>query len=132
MSTEPTTHDPTDPPPAAGGTTTSTGLEPAIAGLLAYALGWLSGLVLFLIEKDHRPTRFHAAQSLVLFGGATVFWVAVSALVWIPVLGWLIAIVGLLMTPVFLGLWIFLMVRAYQLHEVRLPVIASLADRLVA
>lgn len=161
MATDPTIHPPSDPSrpeteapaaprpaweaagaaptPAAAGPAvassdagvTSTGLDPAVAGLLAYALGWVSGLVLFLLEKDHRPTRFHAAQSLVLFGGATVFWVALSSLVWVPLLGLALAVVGLLAAPIFLGLWIFLMVRAYQQADLRLPVIAGIADRLV-
>lgn len=117
------------PPTAAG---TSIGLDAPLAGLLAYALGWLSGLAMLLLEKRHPQVRFHAAQSLVLFGGATVWWVAVAMVAWVPVLGWVLTIVGLLFTPVFMGLWIYLMVRGYQLADVRLPLIAGVADRLVA
>ena len=39
-----------------------------VAGLLCYVLGWVTGLNFFLIDK--RPyVRFHAAQSIVVFGG---------------------------------------------------------------
>jgi len=51
-------------PPAAG---SQSGLTENVAGLLCYALGWITGLIFFLIDK--RPyVRFHAAQSMVVFG----------------------------------------------------------------
>jgi len=35
---------------------------------MCYALGWITGIIFFLI--DGRPmVRFHAAQSIVTFGG---------------------------------------------------------------
>jgi len=34
---------------------------------LAYLFGWLSGLVLLLLEKRDGVVRYHAAQSLVVF-----------------------------------------------------------------
>ena len=33
---------------------TSTGLEANVAGLLCYVLGWVTGLVFFLIEKENK------------------------------------------------------------------------------
>lgn len=51
-------------------TQSSTGLDENVAGLLCYVLGWVTGLIFFLIDK--RPyVRFHAAQSIVVFGGCT-------------------------------------------------------------
>ena len=44
------------------------GMAENVAGLLCYALGWITGIIFFLIDK--RPfVRFHAAQSIVVFGG---------------------------------------------------------------
>jgi uncharacterized membrane protein len=41
------------------------------AALLSYVLGWVTGIIFFLIDK--RPyVRFHAAQSIVTFGGLHV------------------------------------------------------------
>jgi uncharacterized membrane protein len=41
------------------------------AACLSYVLGWLTGIIFFLIDK--RPyVRFHAAQSIVTFGGLTI------------------------------------------------------------
>src|ERR1700680_944241 len=50
---------------------TQTGMAENVAGLLCYVLGWVTGLIFFLIDK--RPfVRFHAAQSMVVFGGLQV------------------------------------------------------------
>src|ERR1700691_680053 len=50
---------------------TQSGLSENVAGLLCYLLGWVTGLIFFLTDK--RPfVRFHAAQSIVVFGGLMV------------------------------------------------------------
>jgi len=50
-------------PPAA-----QSGMSENTAACLSYVLGWLTGIIFFLIDK--RPyVRFHAAQSIVTFGG---------------------------------------------------------------
>src|SRR6202041_3725850 len=65
--------------PQAGGVATAmapaassqSGLSENVAGLLCYLLGWVTGLIFFLIDK--RPfVRFHAAQSIVVFGGLNI------------------------------------------------------------
>src|SRR5579872_2554302 len=44
------------------------GMSENVAALLSYLLGWVTGIIFFLIDK--RPfVRFHAAQSIVVFGG---------------------------------------------------------------
>src|SRR5579862_1391437 len=49
---------------AAGGTQMSEN----VAGLLCYVFGWVTGLIFYFIDK--RPfVRFHATQSIVVFGG---------------------------------------------------------------
>ena len=58
-------------PAANPGTGAESGLTENVAGLLCYVLGWITGLVFFLIDK--RPfVRFHAAQSIVTFGALHV------------------------------------------------------------
>ena len=48
--------------------TTGAGMSENTAACLSYVLGWLTGIIFFLIDK--RPyVRFHAAQSIVTFGG---------------------------------------------------------------
>ena len=67
------------------------GLAENVAGLLCYALGWVSGLIFLLIDK--RPwVKFHAAQSIAVFGGLTV--IRIGLLFMSHFMGW--AIFGLI------------------------------------
>ena len=59
---------------------TSVGLEENVAGLLCYVLGWVSGLVFILIEKENKFVRYHAMQSIFVFGSLTVIWIIISFL----------------------------------------------------
>src|SRR5579871_5119158 len=47
-------------------------LAPNIAAMLSYLFGWISGLVIFLLEKQNRTVRFHAMQSILFFGSISV------------------------------------------------------------
>ena len=85
-------------------------------------------LIFFFVDK--RPfVRFHAAQSIVLFGGLTILRLALE-MVFIAGgasfgfgLLWLASILGLV-------LWILLMIKAHQGERCRLPVAADLADQI--
>ncbi|RDY72696.1 DUF4870 domain-containing protein [Halobacillus trueperi] len=100
----------------------STGLEGNVGGLLAYLLGFISGIVFLLIEKENEFIRFHAMQSVILFGFFFVFGFVVN---FIPIIG---LFVSLLMAPVSLVLWILLMVKAYQGERYHLPVTGKMAE----
>jgi len=93
------------------------GLPKNTAAALCYLLGWITGLIFLLIEKEDKFVRFHAMQSLVTFGILTL----VS---FIPLIGW---VLSPLVTLVGLVLWILLMVKAYQGEEFELPVTGKLA-----
>ena len=86
----------------------STGLDENVAGLLCYVLGWVSGLVFVLLEQKSKFVRFHAMQSIYVFGTLTV---AGSVIGWIPFIGAVFAgLIGLFGVV----LWIVLMIKAYQ------------------
>ena len=102
---------------------TSTGLEENIAGLLCYVLGWISGLVFFLLEKENKFVRFHALQSIIVFGVLFLAGVVVS---WIPFIGWVIA---WLISVLAVVLWILLMIKAYQGEKFKLPWAGDLAEK---
>lgn len=108
-------------------------LDPKIGGLLAYLFGWISGLVMFFTETD-RQVRFHAAQSIVVFGGLHVFlllWFAMmrpdSGLIWHS-LFWLATF---LLCGLIVALWGFLCVQGYTRVEFKIPGAANLAERLL-
>ena len=104
-------------------------MQENVAGLLCYAAGWLTGLIFFLIDK--RPyVRFHAMQSIIVFGALNVlYWIVVWSGWFGGFMGW--AFLGLL--TALLGLltvacWILCMVKAYQGLRFKLPVIGDLAE----
>ena len=102
---------------------TSMGMEQNIAGLLCYLVGWITGLVFFLMEKENRFVRFHAMQSIVVFGALTVVSIILGA---IPLIGalfsWLVGVLALI-------LWIVLMVKAYQNEMYKLPWAGNFAEK---
>lgn len=102
----------------------SEGLAENVAGLLCYALGWLTGIIFLLIDK--RPwVKFHAAQSIAVFGGLTI--IRIGIIFMSSFVGWgVFAVIGLLGFV----LWIFLMIKAYQHETIRIPIAADIADSL--
>lgn len=107
----------------------TTGLSENVAGLLCYLLGWLTGIIFLLIDK--RPfVRFHAAQSIVVFGALFILRIILSfGLFGIHMFGFfsLWALVSLLVSLVTLILWIVLMVTAFQGKRLEIPVAANIA-----
>ena len=103
----------------------STGLDENVAGLLCYVLGWVSGLVFVLLEQKSKFVRFHAIQSIYVFGVLTVAFMILS---WIPFIGWVFS--GLLGVLGFV-LWIILMIKAYQGAKFKLPWAGDLAEKRV-
>lgn len=121
--------------PAALTGATSTGVDPRFAAVLSYAAWWLSGLVFLFIEQQHRGVRFHAAQSLVLFGGLSV----VIAVLSVVSVGMLVVSASafqaarLVVSVVWIGavaLWLILMIRTLRGDTWRVPLVAELAERL--
>jgi uncharacterized membrane protein len=127
--------------------------QPATAGLsenaaatLSYVLGWFTGIIFFLI--DNRPyVRFHAAQSIVTFGGLHIVRAMVGMIFG---LGWAfggwgpwgghgvghIAGFGFGLTLlVAIGfvtfvLWIVCMVKAFQGERFMVPIAGDIAANL--
>jgi uncharacterized membrane protein len=111
------------------------GLAENVAGALSYALGWITGLIFFLIDK--RPyVRFHAAQSIVVFGGLNILSFVLGVLFGISLItgGWTGFSLGWalhrLIELVALILWILLMIKAYQGQRFRVPFAADIAEKM--
>ncbi len=109
------------------------GLAENVAGLLSYVGFFITGIIFFLIDK--RPfVKFHAAQSIVVFGGLFVIQIALSFLGSLigGVLGnSLIWPLHLALRIVAFILWILLMIKAYRRETFRVPIAAGIADDLV-
>ena len=135
---------PSNPGPPISPTQRSTGLDPKIAGLLAYFFGWLSGLIIYFIEKDNREVRFHALQSIafniVIFVAYVVLGIVMgivsSILFSISVsigfiVGSIISLVYVVLGIGTLVIWIRLMVKAYNEVHYKLPIIGDMVEKYV-
>ncbi len=109
-----------------------------VAGLVAYLLGFITGIVLLVVEpyKNDKFVRFHAFQSIFISGvylAVMVAWgIFTSALIGISFGAlWSVAILGWwIVRLAFFGLWLFLLYRAYNNDRFELPVIGAIARRL--
>ena len=126
----------TGPAAAPSAASSSTGLAPNVAGALAYVLGAITGVVFFVIEKENRFVRFHAAQSIAVSLLFIVVSIGLSVLsgvlVFVPILGWIVAFllsVGLAVAA--FVLWVLLMWRAYQGREWEVPIAGGIARKIL-
>lgn len=107
----------------------TTGLESNVGGLLSYLLGWITGLIFILLEKQNGYIRFHAWQSIFTFGAITLGLIVLSIFDWVPVLGYIFTAFRIMLYILGFVLWIVLMVKAYQGEKYRLPVVGDLAEK---
>lgn len=94
-------------------------LEDNVEGALAYVLGFVSGIILYVIEKDNDFIRFHALQSTITFLGLFIVSMVFSV---IPLLGVFIGILSFIA-------WIIGIVKAYQGELYKFPVIGDIAEQ---
>jgi uncharacterized membrane protein len=102
------------------------GLSPNLAGLLCYVGGWISGLVFLVLEHKNNSVRFHASQSIVVFGTLNLISISFG---WIPGVGGVFTGLATAFSIVF---WIVLMVKAYQGELYKLPIAGELAELLAS
>jgi uncharacterized membrane protein len=110
---------------------TSTGLDENVAGLLCYVAWWISGLVFFLIEKKNKLVRFHALQSIIVFGIINLALIIIWPLSLIPFIGLFFSVIGWIIWVLAIVLWILLMIKAYQGEKFKLPWAGNLAEKYV-
>jgi uncharacterized membrane protein len=122
---------------ATGDNSTSTGVDARLASVLCYAGWWVTGLVFLFAERRNQEVRFHAAQSLVVFGvlsaglflcggaSAVAFFVAVPTFPLLQAIGnalWFGAVL----------LWLFLLVKTWRGETWRVPVAGDLAAKIAS
>lgn len=117
--------------------TSSTGLTPNAAAALSYLAWWLSGLLFYLVERESRFVKFHAAQAVIGLGAlwvaGLILWVFAFAalfvsaavfkiLLYLAYAVWLIGLVA----------WAVCLVRAWKGEEFELPWAGAIARRLTS
>lgn len=100
-----------------------TGLKKETAAAVAYLAGPITGVVMLLLEKDEY-VRFHAIQSIVVFGGLFVVQWLLGITVILSVLIPLTTLAGFV-------LWLVLIYKATQGEKFLVPVVGKYVLKLV-
>ena len=115
-----------------------------LRGWLCYVGFWVTGIIFLVIEKKDKTVRFHAMQSLVVFGILNIIWgvanyVRVGA--WVYAGSYTLAVTYLLAATVVFGiffaiwwtLWGILMYRTYHGRPWKAPAgLGTLSEKLLA
>ena len=106
-------------------------MDPKTAAGLSYVLGWITGIIFFLMEKQNRFVRFHAMQSILFFGGLSVLSIVLQVVTGlnIPFISFLTLCASGLLGIVGLVGWIVLLINGFQGKYFKLPVIGDYAER---
>lgn len=105
------------------------------ASMLAYAAGWLSGLLLLLLESRDREVRWHAAQAFLGFGVLSVLAVtllaAAGASLFVSIALFRVCL-WLAQSVIVVGavLWLVSLVQVARGRAFRWPLLAGRAERL--
>ena len=97
-------------------------MDANIAAALSYLVGFVTGIIFLVVEKENRFVRFHAMQSTILFAGIVAIDILLQL---VPILGALVVI--FVVIPASAILWLLLMFKAYQGEEFRLPLVGDVA-----
>jgi uncharacterized membrane protein len=99
------------------------GVDENIEGLLCYFLGWITGIIFLVLEKENKFVRFHAMQSLATF---LVLFIIIVVVGMIPFLGWFLSPLLSILTLI---LWLFLMYKAFKGDRYKLPIVGDFAEQ---
>jgi uncharacterized membrane protein len=97
-----------------------------LMGAGAYLLWWVTGIIFLVIEKENKFVRYHAMQSLLLFGPIHILLIVLS---FVPIIGWL---VGIFLSLGAFILWIICMWKAFQGEMFKLPYVSPLVEKQLA
>ncbi len=110
---------------------TSIGFEQNVAAMLSYLIIWISGLIIFLIERENKFVRFHALQSTITFLIITIINIILGGFSRIPIVGFifgiLLGVVGLLSFI----LWIVGIIFSVRNEIIKFPIIGDIAESII-
>jgi uncharacterized membrane protein len=108
-----------------GNNKTTTGIQQNSAGLLCYLGWWITGIIFWFLEKENKVVRFHAVQSIIVFGILFIILIVLGPIFTLIHLGIITALISLL---AFI-LWIYMMITAVQGKNIKLPWAGNLAEK---
>jgi uncharacterized membrane protein len=113
----------------------STSMSANVAGLLCYVAWWVTGIVFVVMEKKSTFVKFHAWQSIMTFGVLTVVQIILSIIggislaTFAPGAWWFAHVLGIIVWVISVGLWIALMLLAYQGKMWKVPIAGNWAEK---
>lgn len=124
------------PPPPASSVMEPAAIEENVASALCYLVFVLTGILFLVLEpyNRNRVIRFHAFQSIFFWIAAMIAGMVFSTISYIfvavPFVGWLLYILlWLAFSLGVVGIWLFLMYKAYNRERFVLPVIGIWAEK---
>jgi uncharacterized membrane protein len=96
---------------------------------LNYLVGWVTGLIFLATEKENANVRWHAANSVAVFGAYTVASIIIGILAKIPILGYVFMVVQWLIGIAAFILWIVLMVNAANDSRFEVPYLTDFGQK---
>lgn len=99
-----------------------------LVAALSYLLGFVTGVVILLVEKDDKYIRFHATQSVAVFGGLFILNIVLGLI--LP--GILTTIINTVIFIVFVIIWLVSMIKAYQGQVFKWPIAGKFAEKRIA
>ena len=117
--------------------TTTLGIGERIEGALCYFLGFISGILFLIVEKDNKFIRFHALQSIAIFLPLYIIVSQIERVISLPTIGFSMNLFGLLIAATLLSimwtligvLWLLLIYKATKGEKYKLPLVGRLAEK---
>jgi len=100
-----------------------------LVAAVSYLLFFITGIVILLVEKEDKFIRFHAMQSVFVFGGLFIINFIISLL-----LSQVDILATLFNTLVWIGIiiiWFSSMIRAYQGRMFKWPLAGDFAEKYI-
>lgn len=114
----------------------STGLSSRTAAALAYSGWWVTGAILWFLEREDPVVRFHSAQAVVVFGGAALLIVllaatAAIALAFFPAAFAVLAAAAAATWAAAVVLWLVTIWKVARGDEWKIPAAAGWTERIM-
>ena len=113
-------------------TKTSMGLDENVEGALCYVLGFITGIVFLVMEKDNKFVKFHAVQSIIISLALWIFNMVITSILFASFSYSMWGIIGMISSLISLAaliIWIMLILKAYQGEKFKLPIVGDIAEK---
>ena len=104
------------------------GLSENVVSGLCYVGLFFTGIVFLVMERDNKTVRFHALQSTLWFLLLAITSWVVGFIIRIPIIGWLLSPVGMVISLLTGISWLFLMYMAFTGKKFKLPLIGDVVE----